>query len=85
MIEMKSAEHKDCFTTVMFFPPFMAPLSPSKSARRPDQIAFVVQLQRPPPPEGHFRLYFGWVCATGLEPLAYTRASSVEFCYPILD
>ena len=25
-------------------------------------------------------------CATGtLEPLAYTRASSSEFCYPILD
>ena len=63
----------------------MAPLSPSKSARRLDQIAFVVQLQSPPPPEGYFRLYFGWVCATGLEPLAYTIASSVEFCYPILD
>ena len=29
---------------------------------------------------------FGWGCATGtLEPLAYTRASSSEFCYPILD
>ena len=28
----------------------------------------------------------GWGCATGtLEPLAYTRASSSEFCYPILD
>jgi len=26
----------------------------------------------------------GWGCATGtLEPLAYTRASSAEFCYPI--
>ena len=29
---------------------------------------------------------FGWRCAAGtLEPLAYTRASSSEFCYPILD
>ena len=29
---------------------------------------------------------FGWECAAGtLEPLAYTRASSGEFCYPILD
>ena len=29
---------------------------------------------------------FGWGCAAGtLEPLAYTRASSAEFCYPILD
>ena len=26
---------------------------------------------------------FGWGCA--LEPLVYTRASSSEFCYPILD
>ena len=27
-----------------------------------------------------------WVCAAGtLEPLAYTRASSAEFCYPILE
>ena len=29
---------------------------------------------------------FGWGCATvTLEPLAYTRASSSDFCYPILD
>ena len=29
---------------------------------------------------------FGWGCAAGtLEPLVYTRASSSEFCYPILD
>ena len=29
---------------------------------------------------------FGWGCTAGtLEPLAYTRASSSEFCYPILD
>ena len=28
----------------------------------------------------------GWGCAAGtLEPLAYTRASSAEFCYPILE
>ena len=29
---------------------------------------------------------FGWECAAGtLEPLAYTRTSLPEFCYPILD
>jgi len=28
----------------------------------------------------------GWGCAAGtLEPLPYTRASSAEFCYPILE
>ena len=28
----------------------------------------------------------GWACAAGtLEPLTYTRASSAEFCYPILE
>ena len=28
----------------------------------------------------------GWGCAAGtLEPLAYTRASSAEFCYPVLE
>ena len=28
----------------------------------------------------------GWGCAAGtLKPLTYTRASSAEFCYPILD
>ena len=28
----------------------------------------------------------GWGCATGtLEPLTYTRASSAEFCYPVLE
>ena len=28
----------------------------------------------------------GWGGATGtLEPLTYTRASSAEFCYPILE
>ena len=76
MIEMKSAEHKDCFTIAMFF---MAPRSPSKSARRLDQIGCIH------PPGGTLGLYFGWGCAAGLEPFAYTRASSVEFCYPILD
>ena len=29
---------------------------------------------------------FGWGCAAGtMEPLAYTRASSSKFCYPLLD
>jgi len=28
----------------------------------------------------------GWGCAAGtLEPLTYTRASSAEFCYPLLE
>ena len=28
----------------------------------------------------------GWGCAAGtLEPLTYTRATSAEFCYPILE
>ena len=28
----------------------------------------------------------GWGCAAGtLKPLTYTRASSAEFCYPILE
>ena len=29
---------------------------------------------------------FVWGCAAGtMEPLAYTRASSSQFCHPILD
>ena len=29
---------------------------------------------------------FGWGCAAGtLEPLTYTRTSSAEFCYPLLE
>ena len=29
---------------------------------------------------------FEWGCAAGtLEPLTYTRASSAEFCYPLLE
>ena len=28
----------------------------------------------------------GWGCAAGtLEPLTYTRASSAEFCHPLLE
>ena len=35
---------------------------------------------------GHFLGGEGWGCASGtLESLAYTSASSAEFCYPILD
>ena len=38
-------------------------------------------------PEGEGTLGItGWGCAAGtLEPLTYTRASSAEFCYPILE
>ena len=36
-------------------------------------------------PGGTLRI-FGWGCAAlTLEPLAYTRASLAEFCYPTLD
>ena len=38
------------------------------------------------PGEGGTLGIFGWGCAAGtLELLAYTRASSAQFCYPILD
>ena len=41
----------------------------------------------PPPPEGTLGIS-GWGCAARiprtLEPLAYTRVSSAEFCYPML-
>ena len=37
------------------------------------------------PPGGGTLGISGWGCAAGtLEPLTYTRASSAEFCYPIL-
>ena len=40
---------------------------------------------KPPGGRGTLKL-FEWGCAAGiLEPLAYTRASSSELCYPILD
>ena len=36
-------------------------------------------------PGGGTLVISGWGCAAGtLEPLAYTRASSAKFCYPIL-
>ena len=36
---------------------------------------------------GHFRNFWArWGCAAGsLEPLIFTRASSAEFCYPIIE
>ena len=38
----------------------------------------------PPPGGGVFKKFLGWGCAAGtLEPSAYTRASSAEFCYSI--
>ena len=38
-----------------------------------------------PPGGGDTLGISGWGCAAGtLEPLTYTRASSAEFCYPIL-
>ena len=39
-----------------------------------------------PAPGGGTLGISGWGCAAGtLEPLTYTRASSAEFCYPILE
>ena len=37
------------------------------------------------PPGGHFRNFWVGCAARTLEPLTYTRASSAEFCYPILE
>ena len=38
------------------------------------------------PPGGVLLGISGWGCAAGtLEPLTYTRASSAEFCYPLLE
>ena len=35
---------------------------------------------------GNMRRISGWVCAAGtVEPLTYTRLSSAEFCYRILE
>ena len=81
MIEMKSAEHKDCFTIAMFFPPPL--LHGATESLKKRKKAWSNRLYTPP--GGTLGLYFGWGCAAGLEPFAYTRASSVEFCYPILD
>ena len=37
-------------------------------------------------PQGGTLGIFGWGCVAGtLKPLAYIRARSSEFCYPILD
>ena len=45
-----------------------------------------VQIPFAPGGEGGTLGIFGWGGATGkLESLAYTRASSSEFCYPVLD
>ena len=39
-----------------------------------------------PPGGGRTLGISGWGCAAGtLEPLTHTRASSAEFCYPILE
>jgi len=47
-------------------------------------LSFFLNLRRLP--GGVLKEYFGWGSAAGtLEPLAYTRPSSTEFCYPILD
>ena len=46
----------------------------------------ILHLPRSPGGGGGTLGISGWGCAAGtLEPLAYTRASSAEFCYPILE
>ena len=45
----------------------------------------VILLSLNPGGGGTLGIYW-WGCAAGtLEPLTYTRASSAEFCYPILE
>ena len=44
------------------------------------------EVQAPPRGGGGTLGISGWGCAAGsLEPLTFTRASSAEFCYPILE
>ena len=48
------------------------------------QFSLLFELHTTPLHKGGLGLGLG--CAAGtLEPLAYTRAHSSEFCYPILD
>ena len=48
-------------------------------------ITVTIYLERLRPREQATLGLFGWGCAAGtMEPLAYTRASSSKFCYPIL-
>ena len=47
---------------------------------------YLCQITRTNPRGGGTLGISGWGCAAGtLEPLTYTRASSAEFCYPILE
>ena len=49
-------------------------------------LTFVPVASDPPGGWGGTLGISGWGCAAGtLEPLTYTRASSAEFCYPILE
>ena len=49
-------------------------------------MAMKTSCKQPPPRGGGTLGISGWGCAAGtLEPLSYTRASSAEFCYPILE
>ena len=49
-------------------------------------MAGILGMKTSPHPGGGTLVISGWGCAAGtLEPLAYTRASSAEFCYPILE
>ena len=50
------------------------------------KMASEADRERPLFPEGGTLGISGWGYAAGtLEPLTYTRASSAEFCYPILE
>ena len=49
-----------------------------------DDCFFLVRCRVVVPGGGGTLGISGWGCAT-LEPLTYNRASSAEFCYPILE
>ena len=52
----------------------------------PEEPEYTAEILGYHPPGGGTVGISGWGCAAGtLEPLTYTRASSAEFCYPILE
>ena len=51
-----------------------------------NRVCLIRSPKASPSPGGGTLGISGWGCAAGtLDPLAYTRASSAEFCYPILE
>ena len=59
---------------------------PSRYKLRSSNNNLLLSYSLAPGGEGGTLGISGWGCAAGtLEPLTYTRASSAEFCYPILE